>query len=134
MIKPFKFPISLYLLLVFLSGVLVGWFAFRFYTVRLNSFDHRPKTAEEYRNNYIREMQARLKLTPEQVTQLGQILDATQSRYREVRDRMRPELKAIQQQQVEQIESILTPTQREQYRKIREERERLRGLHEKQSR
>ena len=79
-------------------------------------------------------MRSRLKLSSEQIQRLGEIMDATRSRYREVHDKIRPELEAIHQQQIDQIDAALDPAQRAEYAKIRAERDRLRQQREKGSR
>jgi hypothetical protein len=70
------------------------------------------------------EMQSRLKLRANQVSTLNTILDETRTRFHEVRERSRPEMEAIRQQQTEKIRSMLDDAQRPEYDKMREERER----------
>nr|MCU0246613.1 hypothetical protein [Bryobacter sp.] len=53
-----------------------------------------------------------------------QILDYTRDRYRAARERMRPEMKQIQDEQAEKIRAMLNEKQRSEYEKILEERER----------
>ena len=67
------------------------------------------------------EMRTRLNLTPEQITGLEKILDETRQRYREYHERHKPEWKAIQNQQVQQINAMLNETQRAEYEKMLEE-------------
>jgi hypothetical protein len=133
--KPIRFSVAIYLTLVFLSGVLLGGLAHRFYlyTVHAGEVDRSARSAD-YRNSYIQEMRSRLKLSGEQVKRLGEIMDATRIRYREVHDKIGPELKAIHEQQIDQIDAALDPSQRAEYAKIRAERDRLRQQREKGSR
>ncbi len=119
-----RFPIVLYLLLVFVSGVIVGVLAHNLYSAHAVRAERRPRSAEEYRRKYVEEMTARLKLTDLQVRRLNEILDETRVRYREVRERVTPDFKAIQERQVEQIRALLKPEQLTEYEKIRAERER----------
>lgn len=115
---------AVYLLLVFLSGALVGVFAYRLYTVNTVLTDLRPpRTPEEYRQRYVEEMTSRLKLSPEQVNNLHQIMDGTHQRYRELHERYKPELKGIETAQYEQVRAMLSETQQEEYEKMRAERE-----------
>src|ERR1041384_7570581 len=120
------FSTPLYLALVFLSGILVGGFGVRLYTLSPVSASVNPRSPEEFKRRYIEEMRARLHLSDQQVKQLGPILDETRKRYREFHEHYRPELKAIQDQQVAKIRSILTETQQPEYNRILEEREKQR--------
>lgn len=132
--KPLRLSVAFYLFLVFLSGVVVGGLAHRFYTVREVRAERKPRSSEEYRRNYIEEMNSRLALNESQVRQLNEILDATRSRYREMRERLKPELKSIQQEQVEKIRAILSPNQVAEYEKMRAERDSRRGQDRKHHR
>jgi len=121
-----RLPVTFYLVLVFLSGVGVGVLADNVYRTRVVRADRHSRSSEEYRKKYISEMERRLNLASGQVKQLEQILDETRIRYREMRDRLRPELKVIQEKQTTKIQAILNPEQRAEYEKMREEREKLR--------
>jgi hypothetical protein len=113
---------AIYVILIFLSGVFVGGFGYRLYTASsVNAA--RPKSAEEYRAKYLAEMRSRLKLSDRQVEELNVILDATRERWRVMRERSKPEMKSIQDEQVERIRAILTPEQQNEYEKMRLERE-----------
>jgi hypothetical protein len=124
-----RFSAALYLLLVFASGALVGAFGHRLYTVGTVSADKRgrPKNPEEWRKRYINDLQSRLNLSSDQMTQLNVILDETRERFREVHERTDPERKAIHQQQVDRINAMLSEEQRSEYAKFRAEREKQRG-------
>jgi hypothetical protein len=120
---------AVYLLLVFLSGVLVGVFAYRLYNVRTVQSSARrlpPRNPEEYRQRVVAELTARLKLTQDQVGKLHQIMDETRQRYREVREKQRPELKEIEDAQHQGIRAMLNETQLAEYERMRAERERRR--------
>ena len=69
------------------------------------------------------------KLSPEQVTKLSTILDASRALFKEVADKHKPEFDAIQQHQTAQVNGILDDTQRAEYKKIQEEREERRKNH-----
>ena len=128
-----------YLLVVFLSGVVVGVFSYRLYMVKTvqssAAVAPRPLTPEEYRARAVATLTSRLKLTGEQVTSLQQIMDETRQRYHELRDRMReqqrPELKAIETEHYQRILAILTEPQRAEYDKMRAEREKRRQAEKK---
>jgi len=67
-----------------------------------------------------------LKLTDDQVNQLGPILDETRRRHRELMEKHRPEMKAIQDEQVRKIRALLMDTQQSEYTKLLDEREKQR--------
>ena len=125
---------ALYVTLVFLSGAVVGGFAHRLYMVNtVFSVPVSPKP-EDVRRKIVEEMRTRLSLTNDQVTQLSAIMDSTKARFHEVRSkwdkeahiRARPELKAIQEDQVQKVKEILTEAQRPEYDKYRADREKQR--------
>jgi uncharacterized membrane protein len=113
-----RLTVALYVLLVFLSGALVGG-------VGVSLFKgSQPRSPEEFRQRYLAEMRSRLKLTGGQVTQLNAILDATRNQYREFRERHKEESRTIQDEQVTRINAILNADQRAEYEKMRQERDR----------
>ncbi len=122
---------GLYLLLVFLSGVVVGGFSLRLYMMNTVLAGVNPSKPDEYRKQYLKEMSSRLSLSDKQLSQLTAILDNTRARYHEVKarwdrqakDAARPELKAIQADQVQQVKAILTDKQKPEYEKLVAERE-----------
>jgi len=110
---------GLYLLVLFFSGVAVGGLGVRLYTLRSVS----ARNPEDFKNHYIAALKTRLKLSDDQVKQLGPILDETRRRHHELMEKHRPEIKAIQDEQVAKIRAILTDPQRAEYSKLLEERE-----------
>jgi hypothetical protein len=124
---------ALYVLLVFLSGAVVGIFGYRLYTARIVSASVSvpvlPKPAD-YRKKYVEEMTSRLHLTNDQVAQLGTILDDTRNRYHEEHNRSKQQLAQIHNDQVLKIHEILTPAQLPDYEKFRAEREKEREARE----
>jgi hypothetical protein len=125
--KSSRFIVSLNVALVFLCGVLLGGYGYRAYSLSaaaaLNTKQHPRLSPEEFRKRQLDEYTTRLKLTPEQATRLGIILDETRGRFGEVRQKIDPELKTIQNEQIEKVNSILSADQRVEYEKIRKERE-----------
>ena len=117
----------LYVLLVFVSGAAVGGFAYRLYATN-QVVAAKP---DEYLRKYLDEMHARLSLSNDQLTQLSNIMATTKTRFHDVKakwdkeaKRLRaPEMKAIQEDQIRQINGILTPQQQAEYEKLRAERE-----------
>lgn len=111
--------IALYLLLIFASGVIVGAFGMRLYS---------PVTAktaapEDWRKQYMSEIQSRLKLTTTQATELNSILDETKARAHEAHALHDSTLSRIKEEQSAKIRNILTEEQRPEFDKFRAERE-----------
>ena len=117
---------GLYLALLFLSGIAVGVFGHRLYTLNSVNANANPRNPEEFRRRYVAEMRTKLKLTDDQVARLGPILDETRQRHHELVDKHRPEFKAIQDEQVRKIRAILTDTQQADYTDMLAEREKQR--------
>ncbi|HOQ44558.1 MAG TPA: hypothetical protein PLA43_02890 [Bryobacteraceae bacterium] len=120
------YTVALYLCLVFLSGILVGGFGMKLYSARAASAQTNPCSPEGMRQRYIQDMRTRLHLTDEQVKLFEDILEATGERFRALREKYRPEVKIIQEEQIERIRSILDESQRAEYEKLRAEREKRR--------
>lgn len=122
--------IGFYLLLVFLSGTLVGAFGHRLYSakgVNADSSQPRPRSSHEAaRQRYVREMETKLKLDEQQRVDLIRILDEFRGRYRSARDKIEPEMKQIQSEQRQKIRQMLREEQRADYDKMLEELDRKR--------
>lgn len=114
--------IALYLALVFASGVLLGAFGHRLYTVSTVSAKT-TKNPEEFRKRTIAEMQSRMKLTEAQVAQLNAIMDETRARVEDARQKMRPAYQKIHEEQSAKVRAMLTPDQQVEYDQMRKERE-----------
>jgi hypothetical protein len=125
--RPLRLSVLLYLTLVFLSGVAVGVLGYRLYTVQSVTARNRPPSPEDMRRQYVEDLRTRLKLRPEQLTQLTQILETTGKRFHEMRKKWAPEVHAIQEDQTTQIRAILDESQRAEYEKMRQERDKRRG-------
>jgi hypothetical protein len=123
-----KLSVSLYLLLVFLSGALVGGFASRLYMTRSVVAAPRP---EEWRRRYVDEMRTRVKMDSQQVAQLQQILDETRQKYHQLKEQEKPLAQAIHDAQVARIRGMLREDQRPLYDQLRAERDRRRQELEK---
>ncbi len=114
--------LGIYLVLVFLSGVLVGALGYR------AVFDRRVQAAprlspEEFRKRLVAELQDRLDLTPQQVEQLNAILDRTRQRFAKLEaEVLRPQKRAILKQQSEEIKAILNERQRAEFERWEQER------------
>ena len=124
--KRFQLPIGLYLALVFLSGVLIGAFGLRLYMVRTvnASVVRKEPNAEEFRRQYLNEMQRKVGLDAAQVSRVNAVLDDTKARFKEIHKQIEPQVKALKQEQVEKVRALLTPAQQPKYDQWRAERER----------
>lgn len=116
-----KASISLYAVLIFLSGVAVGWFGLRLYTVNTVNANA-VRSPEEWRKRYTAEMQNRLRLDGTQLKKLNAILDETHVRFMDARERMKPEMDRIRDEQVDKVRAMLTDPQKAEYEKMRRER------------
>jgi hypothetical protein len=126
MFKRYGLP-TIYLLIVFVCGLAVGGFGYRFYemrTVSANAPVVRPP--EEWKKRHLKELDKRLHLTPEETSQISAILDATHAEMREFMDRTRPEMDRIQNAQYAKVKAVLTPAQALEYDKLHAEREQRR--------
>ncbi len=126
------------LLLVFLSGTALGALGFRWYTVNSAPVDRGPgpgprppRDPVEMRKHIIAEMTDAVKLTPDQVAKLSDIMDNTRTRFEEVHQEMNAKGKAIWDEQTEQINAMLTPEQRPLYQQLRDKHAREREAREK---
>jgi hypothetical protein len=126
-----KFSALLSLLLVFLSGMLVGGFAYRLYNVSVAAAPNNGKRPdpEEARRHIVADMRDHLKLDAGQVDQLQQIFDQTRDQFHQMHDRMNAEGQAIHTSQAEKIKAILRADQLPLYDQWRADRDRERKQH-----
>jgi uncharacterized membrane protein len=120
--------VPLYVLLVFLSGALVGAVGYRLYNAKSVTVAAAPKVKpEEIRRHIVDEMHSRLKLTDNQVGQLQAALDATRQSFVEYDQRAKVQRKAIIEKQHNEIRAFLNPDQRAEYEKFLAERAKRRA-------
>jgi len=113
-------PTLVYLLVVFVSGAVVGGFANRLYmTKTVSATVNAPPSHAELRRQYIQDMRSRLHLTDLQVTELQQIMDATGQRMHEMH-------KTIEDEHIRKVVAMLDDSQKAEYAKMRAEREKHR--------
>jgi len=133
-----RFSAAIYLLLIFLSGALVGGLSYRLYAVNtvtaVNGGGRPPRlNPEEARRHYMDEIQTRVNLDEDQIRQVNQILDETRSQFDQIRRKMNAEGRAIYDLQGEKIAAILRDEQKPLFAAFRAERERQRQqMREKQ--
>ena len=126
-----RFSALISLFLVFLSGVLVGGFAYRLYNVSVAAAPNNGKKAdpEEARQHIVADMRDHLKLDGQQVDQLQQIFDQTRDQFHQMHDRMNAEGQAIHNGQIDKVKAVLRAEQLPLYEQWRAERDRERKLH-----
>ncbi|HYZ86874.1 MAG TPA: hypothetical protein VE621_20830 [Bryobacteraceae bacterium] len=119
-------------LAVFVSGIVVGVFGHRVYAVKtVSAVQQNPPSPEQWRAQYVSDMRSRLKLNDEQVQQINGILDDTRHKVKAVKDRYKPELKTIYDEQVARVELLLNEAQIKEYAAFREERKKIAQENEK---
>ncbi|NWF84112.1 MAG: hypothetical protein HXY18_09820 [Bryobacteraceae bacterium] len=110
--------------LVFVSGIVLGGLGHRYFSLReVEASKPRRPSMEEMRKMYLQEMKDRLNLSSKQLDDLRVVLDQTDAKYKEVREKYRPEMQAIQDEQVTRINSLLSAEQQQEYAKLRKERD-----------
>jgi hypothetical protein len=127
------FAAALYVVLVFVSGAVVGIFGDRLYTAKTVSASVNIPKPADWRKKYVGEITERVHLTPAQVTELGTILDDTQNKYHEEHERSKQQLAQFHTEQVQKVHDILSPAQLPDYEKFLAEREKERELRDKGS-
>jgi hypothetical protein len=115
-------PIAFYLLLVFVSGSVVGALGYRTYNPPTARTVNAPPSQSEFRRHYIDESRTRLGLSDDQVGKLTAILDETESRFGEARERENQEIRQIREEHFTRVRMILTPEQLPKYETLRKER------------
>lgn len=108
------------LLLVFLSGAVVGGFAHRLYMVKTvtGSGPRRP-TPEEVLKQRLVDMKERVKADDQQLDQIKTIYGETKQQFDQMHQRMNTESRAIEDGQVAKIKAILKPDQIPLYDQLR---------------
>ncbi len=115
--KRSQFVAAVLAAIIFSLGTVTGILAHRLYVANAVS------ASEDWRVRYLHEMHSRLNLSARQMDQLNDILDGTRAKVREVRDRYKPEMMQIKQEQIAQIRSVLKPEQASEYSKMVTEQE-----------
>ncbi len=116
-------PIALYLLLVFVSGSVVGALGYRTYNPPTARSVSAPLPPNQWRERYIEETRTRLNMTDDQVAKLKEMLDQTEVRFRQARDRENQEIHQIGEDHYMRVRTILTGDQIAKYEKLHAERE-----------
>jgi len=120
------------LVLVFLSGILVGGVSYRLYAVNTVSTatGGRPQgprpDPEEIRKRLIREMQDKVKLDDGQTAKLNEIYDHTRQEFQSLKKKGDEEGHQIWEGQRAAIRAILRPDQLPLYEQVEKERDEAR--------
>jgi hypothetical protein len=119
-----KFSAAIYLVLVFISGALLGGFGYRLYSVNTVTAGvaARPDPVE-WRKRYMDEMRTQVHTDADQEAQISQILDNTRATFGKIREREKQAYQDEQNSQIAKIFELLRPDQRPLYAKLRAERE-----------
>jgi hypothetical protein len=115
--------IILYFLLVFASGALVGALGYRTYNPPIARTVNTPPPPGDWRRQYMDESKARLDLTPAQVVELKTIMDDTEARFHEARERENQEIGEIRDEHIGKVRKMLTAEQLPKYEQLHAERE-----------
>ncbi len=112
------------LVLVFASGMAVGAVGHYLYTAKtVNATSIPPPNADSFRKQFMEDMRSRVGLRDDQVDRVNKVLDQTRLQYKEVRDKMKPDMNRIKTEQIEKVNGILTPEQQKLYEQLRLDRE-----------
>ena len=116
-----NFATLVYLLVVFASGAVVGGFANRLYMAKTvtATVNAPPASKAELNKQYIQDMRNRLHLNEAQISELKQIMDASDQRMREMH-------KTVKDEHIRKVIAMLDDSQKAEYAKMRAEREKLR--------
>ena len=140
---------ALSLLLVFLSGGVLGAFTYRLYSIspvqsgKDAGTPPRKLSPEEWRKKYVSDLVGAVKLDAQQIAALNAVLDRTRDEVDKLNGKMKlehdavnekwhPDREAIHHNQVESVKGLLRPDQLPLYDAFRAERERQRKLHDQQ--
>ncbi|HLK46615.1 MAG TPA: hypothetical protein VKT49_00695 [Bryobacteraceae bacterium] len=119
-----RFSAALYLVLVFVSGALLGGFAYRLYSVNtVTATAARRPDPVEWRKRYMEEMRTRVHTDQDQEAQINQILDETGAAFAKIREQEKQKYQDEQNAQIARIFQLLRPDQRPLYATLRAERE-----------
>ena len=120
--KRWNLPIAVYLFLVFVSGGVVGALGYRMYSPPSARSEQRM-SPEAWRRQYIDELRTQVNLTPDQVQKVNAILDDTDARFNQSREKHHQEIEKIKEDHRAKLRAILTAEQLPKYEQFRTERD-----------
>jgi Spy/CpxP family protein refolding chaperone len=112
-----KWQVRLAALLIFVLGFVAG-------ALSLNAYKRIGRATGESRQVRFERMLESLQLSPEQKTQVEQILGDTRQQLQALRKESEPRVGEIRRQADERLQKVLTP---EQWKQFQQERDRMRG-------
>lgn len=116
-----KWQVRLAALIIFVLGFAAGSLAF-------NAYQRLHGGGRAGRQDRFERMLDHLQLSPEQRTQVQQIISDTRSKLQALRQESEPQVNEIRQEADKRLQEVMTPEQWEKFQKIRGEmRERRRG-------
>ena len=131
-----KLSAFLYLLVVFVSGAIVGALAYRLYavnTVLSNSVAPHPRPSpEEVRRRIISDLKTKVHMDDQQIAQVNRIMDETRDAWHQIHDNMNQQGRKLHDQQWNNVKALLRPDQQPLYDQWQAEREAERQRHEKE--
>lgn len=110
-----RLTISLYVFLVFASGILVGIESHRLYATTSTARASNPQSMGEFRRRYLEGMRTQVGANAEQIVEINSILEDTKKKVDELSAAEKPLHDKIQQDHIDQIKALLTPDQRARY-------------------
>jgi hypothetical protein len=123
----------LWLLIVFLSGTVVGVASHRYFTREtIAKEERRSPSREQVRQEYLGKLRDRIGVSEEQIAKIVTILDEGRAASDARRKAMDTDMNAIQDQTREKMRAIFTPEQLVKYEAWREERKREREKWERE--
>jgi Spy/CpxP family protein refolding chaperone len=114
-------PIALYLFLVFVSGAAVGALGHRLYSPP--STRGARVSPEEWRHQYLNEMQTRVNLSAEQMQKVNAIMDETKTRFDAAHDKHHQAVSQIRDEQRARMRALMTPEQLPKWEQLVAERD-----------
>ncbi|MCX6590909.1 MAG: hypothetical protein NTZ56_05235 [Acidobacteria bacterium] len=129
-----KRSLFVYGALIFFSGLAVGALGQRLYSATTVTATVMPPRPDDWRRQFMQEMTERVHLDSKQVSELHTVLDESKTLFDQVRDKYKPEMKAIYDSQVDKIRQMLKADQKPLFEALRLEREARRKAAEKSAR
>jgi len=125
-----KFSAFFSLLVVFLSGAVVGALAHRLYMVNTvyttgngGPAPWRKTDPEEARKRIVADLKAKIHLDDQEVAGLNSVMDESREDFHKMRDRMNAEVRSLHDEQWQKFRAMLRPDQQPLYDQWRTERD-----------
>ena len=110
--------IALWLILVFVSGVLVGGFGYRLYMVTsVSATSAQMETPAQHRARVLGMFQKRIGVRSDQLARINVVLDDWRAQSKQLHGRIDPELDQLRLTEDAKISAILDPAQRPEFQK-----------------